>query len=374
MTLLIEPDLKFIRQMSRESGMKLKRCFQCATCSVVCNLSPDDDPYPRRQIMTAAWGLKAKLLGDLNLWLCHNCGDCSTQCPRDAGPAEVLAAARAEAISFYARPQWLARFVSLPQNLPAVILAPALIFLTVGWLTGWLDFTPAGDDIVSWHFFSQKLVDIVFLPLALFVMVSFGLSLKSFWGNLTFQCQSSGRLSTSPLEPVLFLKALGRAVLKTLRHEQFDRCTLNKPRATAHLMVSWGFAGLLVTTGFVVLLYFLNIYGPFSQLGPLKWLANVSGIVLMVGIILMLIQRRRQAQSRYFDWYQLGLILALGVTGFGAEMARLYGSAVMSYTAYFLHLTAVFNLFLCLPYTKLAHMVYRTTAMAIAEYIACETD
>lgn len=49
-------------------------------------------------------------------------------------------------------------------------------------------------------------------------------------------------------------------------------------------------------------------------------------------------------------------------------MTRLGGAAGLSYFIYFVHLIFVFNLFVFLPYSKLAHLVYRTVAMAYSEY------
>ena len=50
------------------------------------------------------------------------------------------------------------------------------------------------------------------------------------------------------------------------------------------------------------------------------------------------------------------------------EMTRLGGMAGTSYFLYFVHLMFVWSLFAYVPFSKLAHLVYRTTAMAYAEY------
>ena len=102
--LVIEPDLNFIKEVGILGGEDLKKCYQCATCSVVCPISPDNKPFPRKEMIAASWGLKDKLVKSADPWLCHNCGDCSTRCPRKAKPADVLAAVRAQAITEYSAP------------------------------------------------------------------------------------------------------------------------------------------------------------------------------------------------------------------------------------------------------------------------------
>ena len=86
-TLLIEPDSAFIQEVLTCGGSELKKCFQCATCSSVCELSGNGANFPRRLMIEAQWGLKEKVLADPAIWLCHNCGDCTVNCPRGAGPA-----------------------------------------------------------------------------------------------------------------------------------------------------------------------------------------------------------------------------------------------------------------------------------------------
>ena len=94
----VEPDVKFVKQLKALGGDTLKKCFQCATCSVVCELSTGSSPFPRKEMIWAQWGLKDRLVSDPDVWLCHQCNDCSLRCPRGARPWDVLAAVRQKAI------------------------------------------------------------------------------------------------------------------------------------------------------------------------------------------------------------------------------------------------------------------------------------
>jgi quinone-modifying oxidoreductase subunit QmoC len=52
----------------------------------------------------------------------------------------------------------------------------------------------------------------------------------------------------------------------------------------------------------------------------------------------------------------------------GAVLTRLAGWAGITYGIYFIHLLLIFSLFAYTPFSKLAHLVYRTVAMTYAEY------
>ncbi|MBU2489046.1 MAG: quinone-interacting membrane-bound oxidoreductase complex subunit QmoC [Proteobacteria bacterium] len=385
---LLEPDVQFIQTLGERGADTLKKCYQCATCSVVCPISPDNKPFPRKEMIAASWGLSDKLVTNVDVWLCHQCGDCSAKCPRGARPGDVLGSVRSYAIQKYARPQWLARAVNDPKKLPILFAFPAVLFVVLGLITGLMDFTPElrHGHISHGMFFSSWLVDMIFVPSMTFALVVFAMGLKNFITDMHEAAVAEGKVARTDLNWLDLIKAAPKVILTILRHDKFSECGENKERATTHMMVLFGFIGLFIVTGvfFVVLYgsmawfgsYELAWHSPYSQLNPVKWLANVAGIALLVGALVMLKNRlfkdEKVAKSSYQDWALIGLVLGLAVTGLGAEVSRLIGAATVTYVVYFVHLMFVFCLFVYLPFSKLAHLVYRTVAMLYAEYAGRE--
>jgi len=368
---LIEPDSNFIKEIMSQGGESLKKCYQCATCSVACTISPDNKPFPRKEMIAASWGLKDRLVANHDIWLCHQCGDCSTLCPRDAKPGDVIAAIRSYAIKEYASPKFMGNLINDPKKLPILFAIPTVIFIVLGLITGLLDFTPDGEEIVHSHFFSTWLVDLIFVPLAGFVVAVFALGLKRFIVDIHENALLSGKTKKETIDPKEFIQALIAIVPNILKHKKFSDCSENRERSTSHMMVLFSFIALFIVTNiFFVVLYVFQIHGPYSQLNPVKWLANIGGVALVIGALLMIKERMAKTNqvSSYKDWYLLGLVLGLGVTGMLTEMTRLADAAFLSYALYFIHLIFVFNLFAFLPFSKLAHLVYRTVALAYDEW------
>lgn len=375
---VIEPDLNFIKEVGALGGEDLKKCYQCATCSVACPISPDTKPFPRKEMIAASWGLKDKLIGNADIWLCHNCGDCSTRCPREAKPGNVLAALRAYTISEYARPKVLARALKDPKKLPILLAIPAVLFLVVGTLTGLLDFTPdLSEGIKHYKFFSTWLVDMHMLPAAIFAVSVFAIGLKRFLGDIHQNALAEHKTSKETIEVGGFIVALLKVIPTILKHSKFSECTENKDREIAHLLTMYAFIGLFIVTSIIFVVLYGSylfpegpIHGPWSQLNPVKWLANLAGVALIVGTSLLIKNRlaKKDQTSSYFDWYLVCLAFALGVTGMGAELTRLAGWAFVTFATYYVHLVLIFCLFAYLPFSKLAHLVYRTAAMAYNEY------
>jgi quinone-modifying oxidoreductase subunit QmoC len=368
---VLDPDLEFIESVMSQGGHDVKKCYQCATCSVACPISPEYKPFPRKEMIAASWGLKKKLLTDADIWLCHNCGDCSVCCPREVKPADVMSAIRMQAVIEYAWPKPVAKFLSDPKNLPSLLLIPIILFIAIGLPTGLLDFTPDGENIVHSHFFSTWLVDIIMIPAVIWALLSFAIGLKRFIRDIHQNALKEGKTKEETLDYKRFVVSFFGSIPEILKHLRFSKCGENNERSTAHMMVMFGYLGLFIVTSiFFVALYIFQQHGPYSQLNPVKWLANISGVIFIVGSGLMIKSRlsKQQHVSTYFDWYLIYLVFGIGVTGMATQIARLTGWPITTYATYFIHLVLVFCSFAYLPYSKFAHLVYRTVAIAYAKY------
>ena len=377
---VINPDLEFVKEVIDAGGETLKKCFQCATCSVVCNVTPDDKPFPRKEMLQAQWGLKDELFANPDIWLCHQCSDCTAHCPRGAKPGEVLGAVRKLSLQEYSSPSFLGKMVADPKFLIALVAVPLAIFLGILAKLGHLNMAnikPGHDGgIVYANFIPVPYIDVVFILAASFAGFTFLRGVLKYWERLKSgaQKQPDGDLSIN----------LAVALKEILFHERFDKCTVTEARKTSHMFVLFSFIGLAITTTWAIAYLYGNeflgiqpMYGlhfgesPYPLTDPMKILGNLSAIALLVGITLVILNRMNNAEKAgmgsYYDWLFIGVVSAIVVTGVMSEVLRLSNIAALAYPTYLIHLSSVFFLFAYAPFSKMAHMVYRTTAMVFAK-------
>jgi quinone-modifying oxidoreductase subunit QmoC len=239
-------------------------------------------------------------------------------------------------------------------------------------------------------FFPHWLLIAFFTTLTTLTFLGLLVGLVRFWKGMKASDGAAGRVG-----PALgLLPSLIRAVSAVFSHARFGKCGDQAPRKLAHMMAFYGFLALFVVTVWAVIdLYVMPALGvearyPFDLLHPMKILANVGGILLIVGAGKAILDRRRapddgKHRTTSFDWIFVWLLLSVGATGFFVEVFRFVaeasaagsgteayagGLAAPAYTLYFLHLVLVFGLLVYLPYSKFAHIWYRTVAMVYAEH------
>jgi quinone-modifying oxidoreductase subunit QmoC len=396
--LMLKPDRRFVEEVIAAGGGDLKKCFQCATCSVVCGLSNGSSPFPRKEMIWAQWGLKDRLVSDPDIWLCHQCNDCSQRCPRGARPGDVLAAVRQKGIEHYAFPHVMGRWVNSFRASPfMLLLLPALLIALALLLRGPVEAAfpglvgAHGEEFYA-HFFPHWLLIVFFSGLTLLTFGGLIVGLFRFWNGMKATDTALGRDG-----PVLgFVPSAVKTAKTVFAHGRFGKCEDQASRKANHFMAFYGFLALFIVTCWAVADLYVMPYlmpetfpqYPFNLLHPVKILANVGGILLIIGAGKAILNRMNapadgKHQSTSFDWVFLWLLLGVGLTGFVVEVFRFVaegmaeqqgvvvsglGIATPAYGLYFVHLMLVFGLLVYLPYSKFAHMWYRAVAMIYAEH------
>lgn len=370
----IRPDAGFVRLIVENGGETLKKCFQCGNCSVVCEISPDNEPFPRKEMIWAQWGLKDKLLSDGDVWLCHQCNDCSTHCPRGARPGDVMAAIRNIHFNQYSFSPIMALLMAKPVYLAALLLAPALAmanFVNLVAKKGFMGIKP----MQYMNMMPEAAIDLVFIPAMIFSLGAAYLGVKSFWRELNKSTPASGSV----------IAAVIQAAIGVALHEKLRKCVTNAPRATAHLLTMYGFIALMATTSMVGMLYWANVFGltgfEYHQIGlshparlVVKLVGNIGAIMALTGVTLI-IMRRYGAKggdtgvTSYYDSHFIFILYISIITGILAELFRVADVAVLGFGVYFIHLVFVFALLAYAPFSKFAHLLYRFTALVHAKMI-----
>lgn len=381
-TQLLQPDRGFIDAVIASGGGDLKKCFQCATCSVACGLSTDHAPFPRKEMHWAQWGLKDRLMADADIWLCHQCNDCSNRCPRQARPGDVLAAVRRQAIQHYAVPHRFAAWVNNLGTLPFMFLVPAVLLAVALLLRDPLAAAlgMGQPDAFYAEFFPHWLLISFFSFFVGLALLGAIVGVVRFWRAMKEADAASGL--TTPAAGIVpsILVALG----SIFWHDRFRECETRRSRHWTHLLAFYGFLALFITTAWAVIdLYVMPLLGvasayPFDLTHPMKFVANAGALLLIVGSGKAIWDRSRGGDtieiSTAFDWIFAWLLLAIGVTGVVIEILRFAaqpdpgpGFVTTAYALYFIHLVLVFGLLVYLPYSKFAHVFYRTVALVYAE-------
>jgi quinone-modifying oxidoreductase subunit QmoC len=143
----------------------------------------------------------------------------------------------------------------------------------------------------------------------------------------------------------------------------------------------------MITTGLIFVFSFLPHYlsliglesmhsffePPIDLPHPVKILGAVSGLALMIGGGLLIYRRwcscEEVGASGYSDYLFIYVVFFTGLTGMLSWLTRLTGIPTLAYFNYFLHLVCVFFLLWYMPYSKFAHMIYRTLALVHARTI-----
>lgn len=390
----VKPDLEFIKYLKGAGGDTLKKCYQCATCSVMCPLSKDGSPFPRKEMIWSQWGLKENLIADPDVFLCHQCSDCSAYCPRGAKPGDVLGAIRAYAYTYYGWPGPLAKLASSAKGLPLLVGIPAVVIFVLWLLSSLIGVSgvhiPTQEEFAShgytqffgtwsFHWYAKNVFFILcFAGGSMAVaFLSFYMGATKLWKGMSKNADINSSFRPSVIQFVT--QFLWPAIVEIVSHKRFKECGTQRNRATGHLPLMFAFMGLFIVTLWslfkqdVLGLFWAQFHGPLPITDPFKILGNISAIALLFGIGVLWSNRKKSesengSKGSFYDWFLIWLIAGVGVTGLGSELIRWMNIPTLGYLVYYMHLISVMMLFLYAPYTKMGHLVYRTVAMTFEKY------
>ncbi len=398
---IIDPDLIDEIKNYSTSDFNVSACFNCGNCTAICPLSDDADPFPRNLIRYASVGLKEKILGSDQMWLCSYCNDCSDTCPRDAEPGEFVMASRRWAMGQY-EVTGLSRIINQNRFGGFFLMGFVALFAIVLFnLLGNPEKIVEGRPVRLFDVVSKEIVEIVGIAIAGVLFLIIGLSILNMYRQISKEYDSNLRngvktafktrrndlkLNTAYhllFSPFIMTKQAFIVIFKEvfLQYRQLE-CALppHRPefksqfirnRWLMHLFILWGFFGLGIATT-------LNMFlkPDANQLveitHPIRLLGIFSGISLMIGVV-MAVRSRVQKNSRYAshsltcDWLFLTNLFLVGLTGFLITLTYYLTSipSIWSYWFFVIHVITIMELMILAPFGKFAHVWYRAFGLWI---------
>lgn len=340
----------------------VSKCYQCGNCSAACSLSGREQVFPRKSMHYLQLGLEKPLRGALEPWLCYYCGECSEQCPRGAEPGETMMGLR----------RWLTAqydFTGLSRLLYRSATAEFLAILLVALATGIgflaFGFKVGGGDLSIYDgaqaFLPSHYVHIFDWIMGSVLALLLGINALRMWWFTMMQKDSPSVSVTKYIQHVFLLP------YHFLTQKRYSECTNKRPWKT-HMALVFSYLTMLV-----LIMFFLK----YVQAGPaINWTAHIFGYLASIGLIvttILALHGRVKKQEAYHqhshesDWFFLGLLLYVTLTGVAQHVLHRVGLPTAANVLYVIHLMGVVPmLVLEVPFSKWSHMAYRPLAVYLA--------
>jgi len=365
-----------LSKLSGYGADDISLCYNCGTCSATCILT-DSTPgsyFPRKIIRYAELGLEGQLVGSKELWQCVFCGDCSVTCPRQAEPAEFMAAARRYAISKYD----ITGFTGLLYRSKLFSLI-TMFLLGIFAFAYFETYSVDADDQIMGASVSFDLIHTLGLVLAGFVAFVMLSSLLRMYYFIRKE-HSLSLNSSTPNQS--FLRRWSIGSLKTVITEisiqkRFNECDEDKDQFflfrpwILHLAIFWGMISMFIATA--LSWGFKGEHALFFEIDHIdlvsRTLGIVGGLLALYGVMAVIIHRIKKTsktyETTYFsDWLFLILLFLAILSGFFVTILALFEDSSYFFDfVLIVHIVFAAELLFLAPFTKFAHGVYRPFAL-----------
>jgi len=373
MAVTVDPNL--LRDIKRYGAFDISACFHCGNCTAVCPLSEEQGSFPRKLIRLGQIGARERILESPEPWLCYYCGECSDTCPRQAEPGEYMAALRRYAIAAH-EPTGVAAWMF--KSLGAALLVTFAVAIVLGlFLVGLKPGTDAAAYAREWLFKSLVPYPVIhamgigiFILAAITVWAGVGAMVRRVLRGTAER--PIGRPRFAQVRSAVGQTAAEIALMRRHREEpggtDAEKPFLARP-SVIHRGIMYGFAGLLAAT--VLDFAFIVLFPLGTTFWPARIIGVASGVVLLYGVAAASLRRLRKqdknaAHSAFADWWVLGVLGLLGVTGFwllGVVSFRAGGT--LNEVILLVHAALAMEFVLLIAFTKMAHVLYRPLALFV---------
>lgn len=356
----------FTDELKKYGAGDFKACYNCGTCTAVCDLTQKDANFPRMFLRYGMLGLDKDLLQSKELWLCYACGECGENCPRQAGPDQFMGALRRYAIAQY-EPTGLTRMIF--KSNPFAIA----VTLTLAVILGFFLFTMKPEMEVSRWIFEWMPFDVIHdMGMLIFGFTGLAMIVGVFnmWRNLS-RTMEGEKTSNKKIIPAIREVLAELATMKRYQTCDSDEESFwgSKPSWVrpwfVHWSVMWGFLGLLLAT----ILDFMLKDPATTVWWPSRILGTVAGLLMMYGATLALWYRATKVTKSYessslADYMFLVFLWIAGITGFWLEVSVMFGSNTLANQLVFvIHTIISMELVILFAFSKFAHALYRPLAL-----------
>ncbi len=338
---------EFGKELNKYGAFDFNACYNCGNCTAVCSLSTEEDSFPREMVRFSVLGMEDEIKSSLKPWLCYYCGECSTHCPQEANPGELMMSLRRWLTSEY---DWTKLSGFLYRSLPLTIVA--FILTAIGILV----------YSISENFDLEKIMDAGHTFEVLAIATVFGLvllpNLARMWWFIVLKPKVKVPIKkyfTSSWELLVHMFTQKRAL----------GCDDNKLRWFEHFILVLGYLGLLFTTVF------------------LDWFSSTSMFVIVLGYVMSItifvvtidfmsgrLKKNKEINknSQPSDWMFVIWLFLMGLTAFIVRLFIDTGLLENNIWLYLVHLTILAQWALIIvPFGKWTHFLYRSFAMYFAK-------
>jgi quinone-modifying oxidoreductase subunit QmoC len=286
---------EFSTELKRYGTNDIQACFNCGTCTAICSLSTEENSFPREMIRYSALGLEDDIKASLKPWLCYSCGECSSNCPRQANPEELMMSIRRWLIAAY---DWTGLSGLLYKSLTLSSVAFLIIAIAVIVFGGYNAFSLEKMMPVG-HYFEMIAIGTVF------IMILLPNIIRMWWfviGKPKVKVPFSS-----------YLKALDELFLHMFTQKRSLGCDNNQFRWFEHFILVISYLALLFTTVFLDWFSSENLF-----VIILGYLESLIIFVVTADFVSDRIKQSREVSnySQPSDWFFVIWLLLMGVSAF----------------------------------------------------------